>query len=60
VLRRILNILCNRKGNEIVAVALILLFLILAVAPYIRTLGETTKSGIENLNQQMEEVLNNN
>lgn len=52
------GLLLNRKGNEIVAIALILLFIILAAAPYIRQLGETTGSGINNLNSQMEQVLN--
>lgn len=49
----------NKKGNEIVAVALVLLFIILAAAPYLRTLGQTTSTGIDNLNTQMEEVLTN-
>lgn len=49
----------DKKGNEIVAVALVLLFIILAAAPYLKTLGETTSTGIDNLNTQMEEVLNN-
>jgi|GEM_PF-1183778 len=55
-LRRVLS---DRKGNEIVAIALILLFIILAAAPYIRSLGNTTSSGIQNLNSQMQQVLNN-
>ncbi|KUK11526.1 MAG: Uncharacterized protein XD50_0309 [Clostridia bacterium 41_269] len=48
----------NRKGNEIVAVALILLFIILAVAPFIRNLGQTTGQGVNNLNSEMQNVLN--
>ncbi|WP_083768255.1 flagellin [Thermoanaerobacter mathranii] len=50
--------LCNTRGNEIVAIALILLFIILAAAPYIRNLGQTTSTGISNLNSQMQQVLN--
>ena len=49
----------NKKGNEIVAVALVLLFIILAAAPYLKTLGETTSTGIRNLIKQMEKVLDN-
>jgi hypothetical protein len=52
--------LSNRKGNEIVAAALILLFIILAAAPYLQDLGETTSQGVENLNSKMEEVLDTN
>jgi hypothetical protein len=52
--------LFNKKGNDIVAVALILLFIILAAAPYLRNLGQTTSNGVNNLNTQMEDVLNGN
>ncbi|TYP56820.1 flagellin [Thermosediminibacter litoriperuensis] len=52
------KVLSNTRGNEIVAIALILLFIILAAAPYIRNLGQTTSTGISNLNTQMEQVLN--
>jgi hypothetical protein len=55
---RIKGAVCNKKGNEIVAIALILLFIILAAAPYIRNLGQTTSTGISNLNSQMQQVLN--
>ncbi|MDN5332128.1 MAG: hypothetical protein PWP45_1353 [Tepidanaerobacteraceae bacterium] len=55
---RIKASVCNKKGNEIVAIALILLFIILAAAPYIRNLGQTTSTGISNLNSQMQQVLN--
>lgn len=48
----------NRKGADIVAIALVLLFIILAVAPYIKNLGTTTKNGVNNLNTQMEDTLN--
>jgi len=48
----------NRKGNEIVAIALVLIFIILAAAGPLRTLGNTTKNGIEGLNSRMEQVLN--
>lgn len=56
--QRVKEAVCNKKGNEIVAIALILLFIILAAAPYIRNLGQTTSTGISNLNTQMEQVLN--
>lgn len=59
IFERIKGILKDKKGNEIVAIALILLFIILAAAPYIRNLGQTTSSGISNLNSQMQQVLNN-
>lgn len=52
--------LFNKKGNDIVAVALILLFIILAAAPYLKNLGQTTSNGVNNLNTQMEEVLDGN
>lgn len=47
----------NRKGNEIVAVALVLIFIILAAAGPLGTLGETTKNGVLDLNEKMEDVL---
>jgi len=48
----------NSKGfSEIVAVALIILFVILVAASPIKNLGKTTSSGISNLNTQMEETL---
>ena len=47
----------NRKGNEIVAIALVLIFIILAAAGPLRTLGKTTSEGVLNLNTQMEDVL---
>lgn len=47
----------NRKGNEIVAVALVLIFIILAAVGPLNTLGETTKKGIEDLNTRMEQAL---
>ncbi len=47
----------NRKGNEIVAIALVLIFIILAAAGPLSSLGETTKDGIEGLNSEMEQVL---
>jgi len=59
VIKRVKESICNNRGaNEIVAMALILLFIILAAAPYIRNLGQTTSNGISNLNTQMEQVLN--
>jgi len=54
---RIKKSLFNKKGNEIVAIALVLIFIILAATPYLKTLGETTSDGIEGLNSRMEEVL---
>jgi len=60
MLTKVKEALKNRCGITIVEVALILLFIVLAVAPYIRALGETTGAGIQNLNSQMQEVLNNN
>ncbi|EIV99950.1 archaellin/type IV pilin N-terminal domain-containing protein [Thermoanaerobacter siderophilus] len=49
----------NSKGfSEIVAVALVILFVILVAATPIRNLGQTTSSGISNLNTQMQQVLN--
>jgi len=49
----------NSKGfSEIVAVALIILFVILVVANPIKNIGQTTSTGISNLNSQMEQVLN--
>ncbi|EGD51603.1 hypothetical protein TheetDRAFT_1563 [Thermoanaerobacter ethanolicus JW 200] len=49
----------NSKGfSEIVAVALIILFVILVVANPIKSTGQTTSRGISNLNSQMEQVLN--
>ncbi|MBE3592217.1 MAG: flagellin [Thermoanaerobacter sp.] len=49
----------NSKGfSEIVAVALIILFVILVVANPIKNTGQTTSRGISNLNSQMEQVLN--
>ncbi len=50
----------NRKGNEMIALALVLIFIILAVAPYLKTLGETTGEGIESLNTEMSKVLSGN
>ncbi|NLC11774.1 MAG: flagellin [Firmicutes bacterium] len=47
----------NRKGNEIVAIALVLIFIILAAAGPLRNLGDTTSKGVSNLNTQMENVL---
>lgn len=47
----------NKKGNEMVAIALVLIFIILAGAPYIKKLGETTANGIDKLNTEMEDVL---
>ncbi|MCG1012974.1 flagellin [Tepidanaerobacter sp. GT38] len=47
----------NRKGNEIVAIALVLIFIILAAAGPLRNLGNTTSEGVLNLNTQMEDVL---
>lgn len=55
---RIKKSLFNKKGNEIVAIALVLIFIILAATPYLKTLGKTTSDGIEGLNSRMEEVLN--
>ncbi|QSQ10608.1 hypothetical protein H0A61_03018 [Koleobacter methoxysyntrophicus] len=57
--RNILKTLNHRGAGEIVAVALIILFIILVAVNPIKNLGETTSQGISNLNQQMEEVLNN-
>jgi len=48
----------NKKGADIIAIALILLFIILAASPYIKDLGNTTKNGVDNLNTQMEDTLN--
>ncbi|NNG67195.1 flagellin [Caldanaerobacter subterraneus] len=49
----------NSKGfSEIVAVALIILFVILVTANPIKNTGQTTSRGISNLNSQMEQVLN--
>lgn len=47
----------NRKGNEIVVVALVLIFIILAAAGPLGTLGDTTSDGIKGLNSRMEQVL---
>ena len=58
IFERVKGVIKNKKGNEIVAIALILLFIILAAAPYIRNLGQTTSTGISNLNTQMQQVLN--
>ncbi|MEQ6360572.1 flagellin [Thermoanaerobacter thermohydrosulfuricus] len=53
------KVLGNSKGfSEIVAVALIILFVILVVANPIKSTGQTTSRGISNLNSQMEQVLN--
>ena len=49
--------LSNRKGNEIVAIALVLIFIILAAAGPLRNLGDTTSDGIEGLDSQMKQVL---
>lgn len=49
--------LSNRRGNEIVAIALVLIFIILAAAGPLRNLGNTTSEGVLNLNTQMEDVL---
>lgn len=54
---RIKKSLFNKKGNEIVAIALVLIFIILAAAPYLSSLGKTTSEGIEGLNSEMEQVL---
>lgn len=54
---RIKKSLFNKKGNEIVAIALVLIFIILAATPYLKTLGKTTSDGIEGLNLEMEQVL---
>lgn len=47
----------SKKGSEIVAIALILLFIILAAAPKIKTLGDTTSKGVGSLNTQLEDTL---
>jgi hypothetical protein len=47
----------NRKGNEIVAIALVLIFIILAAAGPLKTLGDTTSKGIDGLNSRMGQVL---
>ncbi|ADL67859.1 archaellin/type IV pilin N-terminal domain-containing protein [Thermoanaerobacterium thermosaccharolyticum] len=51
--------LLNSKGfSEIVSIVMIILFVILVAASPIRNLGQTTSSGISNLNGQMQQVLN--
>lgn len=57
---RIKKSLFNKKGNEIVAVALVLIFIILAAAKPLKTLGDITSDGIESLNSQMVQVLSGN
>lgn len=47
----------SSKGNEMIALALVLIFIILAATPYLKNLGKTTGDGISNLNTQMSEVL---
>ncbi|WP_422445304.1 flagellin [Thermoanaerobacterium sp. DL9XJH110] len=56
--KKIKEHITSRKGAEIVAIALVLLFIILAAAPHIKTLGRTTGTGVSNLNTQMEDTLN--
>ncbi|MBP2072942.1 flagellin [Thermoanaerobacterium saccharolyticum] len=51
--------LLNSKGlSELVSIALVILFVVLVAANPIRNLGQTTSSGISNLNSQMQQVLN--
>ena len=54
------HIVKNKKGEQFIGLALILLFIALAVAPYVKTLGETTGQGIDALNTQLKETLNDN
>lgn len=51
------HVVQSKKGSEIVAIALILLFIILVAAPRIKTLGDTTSRGVDSLNTQLEDTL---
>lgn len=57
VLEHLKRHLFNKKGSDIIAVALILLFIILAAAPYVKDLGTTTKNGVISLNEEMSNTL---
>lgn len=50
-------IIKNKKGEQFIGLAVILLFIILAAAPHIKNLGKTTGKGINTLNTQLEETL---
>lgn len=47
----------NEEGAEVIAIALIFLFIILVAAGPIKNLGKTTGDAVTNLNTQMENTL---
>jgi hypothetical protein len=47
----------DQKGSEIIAIALILIFVILIAAKPIKNLGKTTETGVTNLNTELSTTL---
>jgi len=46
----------NERGNAFVEVALIIIFLVLSVAPYLTSLGTTTGSKVQELTAKVGQV----
>ncbi|WP_213974957.1 flagellin [Tepidanaerobacter acetatoxydans] len=58
MLKRIKELLANKKGEAIIGFVIVLIFIILVAAPHVKNLGKTTSNGVSNLNDQMEDTLN--
>lgn len=56
--KKIKELLSDKKGEAIIGFVIVLIFIILVAAPYVKKLGKTTSSGVSNLNDQMETTLN--
>lgn len=58
-IKRVKKFLKDKRGSaEIIAFAIILIFVILALAPKIKDIGSTIQQGTDNLNQELGEQLN--
>ena len=49
---------CRKGSAEIIGLVLILIFVILVAAPKIKDLGATMSNGVQDLNTQMQNELN--
>lgn len=47
----------NRGSNEVIAFVLLLVFILLLAAPQIKSLGETVKTAVSNLNSSLSTTL---
>jgi len=57
-IKRVKKFLKDKRGSsEIIAFAIILIFVILALAPKIKDIGSTIQSGMDTLNQDLSQQL---